>query len=660
MKKLIFTLIAAIAVQVCFSQVTYYWVGGTTPAAGGWNTGTNWNTALDGSGTTRATTATSDILVFDGTNVGGSAPTTGTVNVSLTSQTIGKLVLQNNANVGLSRNGSGSTTTLTIGDDPNGDDLVVFPGCTLRLRGLTGSILLVLSSNAGASNSPPATTSATARIYGNIVLEEGDATYQNRFTSRYKGAFVFASGSTLTANAGYAYYPFGSTGSSTTPAANGVTFEAGSSYYYYGGLSPFGSNSTSFLVEFQQGSKFYFRGTPAANMFGNRSYSDVVVDNNATVTSNGSLQRIDSLRVETGATFITNTSGVTPIHGNIVINGTFKVPDTDPNRDNKVVIAGPATQTLSGTGTVILADLITSDASKLTLQKSITIDSVNRIIGTFTGTGYTVSGSAVTTTKAPASLNITGNLNVDSFLVKNISDFTGIEIGMSVTGSGIPANTVIINTSTTNNTFTLSKAVTGAATYAGSAVALNVFNAQGVLPVKFTSFTAALDGSKVKLTWNIATEDNVSTYVVERSANGKEFSSIASVKAAQLNSYNAIDEQPLKGANFYRIKAVDNDGRTAYTSIVKLSTSTTKGEISINPNPIAGRSFMLNLNNVSNDIYSLTLINGGGQKVYAQTLGRINGSANTSINLPQSIKPGMYSIVISSNDQQIIQRIIIQ
>jgi hypothetical protein len=132
------------------------------------------------------------------------------------------------------------------------------------------------------------------------------------------------------------------------------------------------------------------------------------------------------------------------------------------------------------------------------------------------------------------------------------------------------------------------------------------------------------------------------------------------VKAANLNSYNTIDQQPIKGVNFYRIKAVDNDARTTYSSIVKISTSNTKAEISINPNPVIGKSFMLNLNNVANDIYTVTLINGGGQKIYSQSLGRINGSANNSINLPQSIKPGMYSVVISSNDQQIIQRIIIQ
>jgi len=181
------------AIHFAYAQTTYYWVGGTAPAAGGWSTSTNWNTALDGSGTARTSAAT-DILIFDGTNIGGATPATGAVSVSLTSQAIGKLVLQTGAEAALSSNGSGGTKTLTIGDDPGGDDLVVFAGCTLRIKGTGGSLLLLLANNAGGS---PATTSATAMIYGNVVIEEGTSSIQNRFTARLKNAFTFATGSSF-------------------------------------------------------------------------------------------------------------------------------------------------------------------------------------------------------------------------------------------------------------------------------------------------------------------------------------------------------------------------------------------------------------------------------------------------------------------------------
>lgn len=659
MKKLIFTLIALVAVQLGFSQTTYYWVGGAGPAS--FTGSSNWNTQLDGSGSSRSTSQATDILIFDGTNIGGSTPTTGAIIATVTATSMGRLILQNGADVALTRTSSG-TSTVTIGDDPSGHDFVVFSGCIFRLKGTTGNVAIVLANDAANNNTPPATTSATAMIYGDIIIEEATSgnTAQNRFISRMKGAFVFASGSSIKVLAASQYYPFGSTGSSTTPAAEGVIFESGSSYYYEGGLSPFGSNSTSFLVKFNPGSKFYFRATPAANMFGGRSYADVIVENNATVTSNGSLQRIDNLQIESGATFITNTSGVTPIHGNIIVNGTFKVPDTDPNRGNKIVIAGSGTQTLSGTGTVILADLITSDASTLTLQKNITIDSINKVIGRLNATGYTISGSATTSSKAPASVNITGNLNVDSFLVKNISDLTGVEIGMSVSGSGIPANTVVVNLSSTNNTITLSKAVTGAVTYAGASQALTVFNGQGVLPVRFISFTAGLDrSSAVQLKWEIAGEEKITNYLVERSLNAREFTSIGKVNASNQKTYSYTDNTPVSGPAYYRIKAIDADGKVIYTNAVKVS-SGKLAQLEIYPNPVKGNTINLSFTPATEGLYTLTLVNSAGQQIMNRSLGQLQNNFNSSIVLPSNVQPGLYTLIIRSAEAQLKQTVLIQ
>ena len=105
------------------AQTTYYWVGGagTITSPGAWTTAGNWKTVLGGaSGSTRATPASNDILIFDGSNIGSGA--TGTVYVgSLPTQTIYKLILQNSANVVFSTtsrtalNSTTLTTAATIG-----------------------------------------------------------------------------------------------------------------------------------------------------------------------------------------------------------------------------------------------------------------------------------------------------------------------------------------------------------------------------------------------------------------------------------------------------------------------------------------------------------------------------------------------------------------
>ena len=86
MKKIILVACILVSMIKSFGQTTYYWVGGVTGTTGSdWNTSTNWNTQLDGSGTARPTPSgvTTDILVIDGTNIGGATPTTGTITIKV-------------------------------------------------------------------------------------------------------------------------------------------------------------------------------------------------------------------------------------------------------------------------------------------------------------------------------------------------------------------------------------------------------------------------------------------------------------------------------------------------------------------------------------------------------------------------------------------------
>ena len=653
MKKLIFTFLSCMIISCAFSQVTYYWVGGSAVTA--WGTASNWNTALDGSGTARVP-ATTDIMIFDGSNIGGAAPATGAVSVTVTGITIGKLILQNNADVALSR-ATSSTTTLVVGDDPSSDDLIVNAGSKLRLRGTIGSFLLLLANNAVGAT--PATTSATAKIFGDIFIEEGNSTIQNRFTSRLKGAFVFASGSSMTTNAAYTYYPFSSTGSGVTPVFGGVVFQAGSSYYFRGGLSPFGSSSTGFLADFQPGSNFYFRAAPAPNMFANRIYGNVIVDNN--IAADGTINRIGNLTINAGFTFTTHSSGSTPITGNIVNNGAFIEPAADPNRNNRIVMAGDAAQSISGTGTFALADLIISNTSSVSLLKPVQVDSTTVIYGTLTqSASATITGGGSTTLKSPASVFTSGLINVDSVVIKSVSDFTGVEIGMSVSGANIPANTVIVNFSSAAGTITLSKPVTGAVTYASAATALNIFNGSGILPVGFENERAALSNGKANISWKMQAENDVSDYIIERSANGTKFDEIGSTHAAGSIQYYYTDQSPLAGINYYRIKALLATGQIKYSTILKVVSGKGNAAMQVYPNPVKDKMANIQLSNMDKGTYTISVFSQSGQKQFTKTIDHAGGSSTLSVPLPATINAGMYMIRLDGEGASLKQQLIVQ
>lgn len=93
-----------------------------------------------------------------------------------------------------------------------------------------------------------------------------------------------------------------------------------------------------------------------------------------------------------------------------------------------------------------------------------------------------------------------------------------------------------------------------------------------VLPIQLTYFNAKIINNHVQLEWRTETELNNDYVQIERSANGKSFKAIEKVKGAgttlEPQMYTYLDEQPLKGTNYYRLKQVDLDGTFEYHNTV--------------------------------------------------------------------------------------------
>ncbi len=91
----------------------------------------------------------------------------------------------------------------------------------------------------------------------------------------------------------------------------------------------------------------------------------------------------------------------------------------------------------------------------------------------------------------------------------------------------------------------------------------------------------------VLLKWTVAQQINNEKFEIERSADGIRFETLQSIKAdgnlATRKEFTALDSQPLKGQNYYRIKQIDYDGKFDYSNIASVYFN--RDEISIYPNP---------------------------------------------------------------------------
>ncbi len=114
-----------------------------------------------------------------------------------------------------------------------------------------------------------------------------------------------------------------------------------------------------------------------------------------------------------------------------------------------------------------------------------------------------------------------------------------------------------------------------------------------VIPVELTSFDAKAANNTVKLNWLTASERNNAYFNVERSANGRDWSTVGQVKGngttAKPTNYAFADETPLATVNYYRLKQVDVEGKSSYSATVSVNFKGNGKQLSVFPNPANDR-----------------------------------------------------------------------
>ena len=493
MKKSLLICFAAIMSMLCKAQTTYYWIGGTgaTSAVSFTSTSSSsprWNTALNGSGTNRATADPTDILIVDGTNVGGATATTGPVIATCSSTAFGQLVLRNGANLTIIRATTGTGTITINGDATATDDLLVNAGCSLTI-GVADSV----STTSG--NNMLLTATATGRVSGTLFLNRG----ASRITAANPiagGSLIFENGALCKANTEITYYPFGS----TSGVPNAVVFNSGSKLTYIGGNSPFTTSSTYMPVDFKSGSTFRIEtAIPSAtvtssNLFSAKRFSNLEIGNNQTVIGDF-FYNVDNLTIDAGSTFYLKGSGGTPVSGNITNNGTFGA--VTGFTSSNLLMKGITPQSIGGTGTFqTLGSLSIGTAADVTLNANLVLNgSSNSLInGKINFTTHTVSGTGTLQTKAASTVttNVTTGtigghtITLDAAVYNSTLNNAGVYYGLLVTGTGIPANSFIIGTSSTSSTITISNPLTSVPTS---------ITVSGAIPVLRTANTNGIDGS---------------------------------------------------------------------------------------------------------------------------------------------------------------------
>ena len=160
------------------------------------------------------------------------------------------------------------------------------------------------------------------------------------------------------------------------------------------------------------------------------------------------------------------------------------------------------------------------------------------------------------------------------------------------------------------------------------------------------------DNKNTFLAWTTADEIINDHFEIQRSLVNTDFVTIGTVKASGYNSHQGdftfVDNLPLDGNNYYRLKQVDKSGKISYSSVrmVKFNLKA----IIIYPNPAHNKIYIRN-----NDLFEngkkiiVRLLDFSGKLIDKQEFQTYGVDINT-FNIPQKIRGGMYVLMITNSN----------
>ena len=218
-------------------------------------------------------------------------------------------------------------------------------------------------------------------------------------------------------------------------------------------------------------------------------------------------------------------------------------------------------------------------------------------------------------------------------------------------------STKVSLTDTTRVSFSVTNV---AGSYAANRFRL-VFKTLSMLPVTFTQISANRNRDKdIEVKWNVENETSMEKYEVERSANGRVFTSISTVMPGANNGgayqYLHIDRNPLSGDNFYRIKGVSMNGMVQYSAVVLVKAEGSQPGFSVHPNPVKNKTIQLHVANSAGGEYRLMVVNSIGQVMHDSRVRLAAGNSSVPVYL-RNISKGVYYLKLAgptSFSQQIV------
>ena len=183
-------------------------------------------------------------------------------------------------------------------------------------------------------------------------------------------------------------------------------------------------------------------------------------------------------------------------------------------------------------------------------------------------------------------------------------------------------------------------------------VTVGVFGTCGVLPLHFVDFKVNKNGVGLILKWDVENMYDVKHFVIEKSTNGIYFEEIGTVSATNATNYTFTLNEQSNAKNYFRIKAVEWNGKNYYSTIV-LNYVEANNAINLFPSP-ANKFIELNIPNYQSNKNVVKIYDPTGKLIISKAI----QSASCSIDI-SALNNGVYFLLYNSNGTTVKKQFVV-
>ncbi len=180
------------------------------------------------------------------------------------------------------------------------------------------------------------------------------------------------------------------------------------------------------------------------------------------------------------------------------------------------------------------------------------------------------------------------------------------------------------------------------------------------LALNFKNIKAFGLNKGVEVDWEILNETEVDHYEIQRSGDGTLFNTVGRVVPATNNfneaNYSWIDINASGQTYFYRIKAVNKDGKVVYSTIVRIDLQKISAALTIYPNPVQRNHAISLAGELQKGNYVIYIFSSNGQRLLSQSFDSPGGMTSVSVDLPSTVQPGIYFLQMDKNGSKVFNK----